>query len=54
LEAKSLLKVLGIGSERLRLEWISTSERKQIERAVSEFTHAVERIGPNPLNGKRR
>jgi coenzyme F420-reducing hydrogenase delta subunit/NAD-dependent dihydropyrimidine dehydrogenase PreA subunit len=54
LEIKPLLKALGIGSERLRLEWISTSDRAKIERTVEEFTQAVERLGLNPLNGRGR
>jgi len=54
LEARPLLRALGIGSERLRLEWISTSERKRIEGTVSEFTQTVEQLGPNPLNGRGR
>jgi coenzyme F420-reducing hydrogenase delta subunit/Pyruvate/2-oxoacid:ferredoxin oxidoreductase delta subunit len=54
LETKPLLIALGIGGERLRLEWISTSERSKIERTVREFTQAVERLGRNPLNGGRR
>jgi coenzyme F420-reducing hydrogenase delta subunit/NAD-dependent dihydropyrimidine dehydrogenase PreA subunit len=54
LETAPLLETLGIGRERLRLEWISTSERRKIERTVEEFTQAVECLGPNPLNGGGR
>ncbi|MFN2133131.1 MAG: hydrogenase iron-sulfur subunit [Anaerolineae bacterium] len=54
LEAEPLLQALGIGSERLRLEWISTSERAKIEGTVRAFTQAIERLGPNPLNGRGR
>jgi coenzyme F420-reducing hydrogenase delta subunit/Pyruvate/2-oxoacid:ferredoxin oxidoreductase delta subunit len=54
LEAAPLLQALGIGSERLGLEWISTSERAKIEGTVHEFTQAIARLGPNPLNGGGR
>lgn len=54
LEAGPLLSALGIGSERLRLEWMSTLERRQIEGTVREFTQAIEQLGPNPLNGRGR
>jgi coenzyme F420-reducing hydrogenase delta subunit/Pyruvate/2-oxoacid:ferredoxin oxidoreductase delta subunit len=54
LEAAPLLTALGIGSERLRLEWISTSARKQIGGAVNAFTQTIEQLGPNPLNGRKR
>jgi coenzyme F420-reducing hydrogenase delta subunit/Pyruvate/2-oxoacid:ferredoxin oxidoreductase delta subunit len=54
LEIKPLLEALGIGSDRLRLEWISTSERRKIESTVEGFAQAVEQLGPNPLNGRGR
>ena len=54
LEIKPLLETLGIGSDRLRLEWISTFERRKIESTVEGFAQAVERLGPNPLNGRGR
>jgi coenzyme F420-reducing hydrogenase delta subunit len=54
LEAEPLLRALGIGSERLRLEWMSTSERNEIEGTVRVFTQAIEQLGPNPLNGGGR
>jgi coenzyme F420-reducing hydrogenase delta subunit/formate hydrogenlyase subunit 6/NADH:ubiquinone oxidoreductase subunit I len=53
LEIKPFLDTLGIGSERLRIEWIATSERRKIERTVQEFTETIEQLGPSPLNGAR-
>ena len=50
LEIKPMLEALGMGSERLRVEWIATSERSKITRTVEEFTETIERLGPNPLN----
>jgi coenzyme F420-reducing hydrogenase delta subunit/NAD-dependent dihydropyrimidine dehydrogenase PreA subunit len=54
LEIQPLLEVLGLGSERLRLEWIGTAERSKIGRTVEGFVAAIERLGPNPLNGARQ
>ena len=49
-ELKPLLDVLGIGNERLGLEWSLTSERGKIVKTVGEFTETVERLGPSPFN----
>jgi coenzyme F420-reducing hydrogenase delta subunit/heterodisulfide reductase subunit C len=49
-ELKPFLDVLGIGNERLGLEWSSTSERGKIAKTVGEFAQAVERLGPSPFN----
>jgi len=54
MELRSVLAALGVGEERLRLEWISSSERGKIERTVQDFTQTVEQLGQNPLNGKGR
>ena len=53
LEFKPFLEALGLGSERLRLEWIGTAERSKIGRTVEGFAESIERLGPNPLNGAR-
>lgn len=49
-ELKPFLDVLGIGSERLGLGWILTSERGKIVKTVGEFAEAIERLGPSPFN----
>lgn len=46
---KKLLELLGIGSQRLRLEWISASEGQKFAKTIKEFTSTLERLGPNPL-----
>jgi len=46
---RKLLKLLGLGSERLRLEWISTSEGAKFAEVVREFTESIRKMGPNPL-----
>jgi heterodisulfide reductase subunit D len=49
---KKLLKLLGLGPERLRLEWISAAEGEKFAQVVTDFTGNLRRIGPNPLKAK--
>ncbi len=49
--AKELLKILGIRSERLRLEWISASEGARFAEVIKEFTDTLKHLGPTPLKG---
>ena len=46
---KELLSTLGIGENRLRLEWISASEGNKFADVVADFTREMEVLGPNPL-----
>jgi F420-non-reducing hydrogenase iron-sulfur subunit len=43
---KRLVRVMGIESERLRLEWISASEGDKVQRVINEMTEQVRRLGP--------
>ena len=54
LEIQPLLEALGVGGERLRIEWIGTAERSKIGRTVEGFVESIERLGPNPLNSARQ
>jgi len=47
--ARSLLGLLGIQPERLRLEWISAAEGARFAEIVSEFTDQIRGLGANPL-----
>jgi F420-non-reducing hydrogenase iron-sulfur subunit len=47
--ARSLLGLLGIEAERLRLEWISAAEGARFAQVVSEFTDQIRELGANPL-----
>jgi F420-non-reducing hydrogenase iron-sulfur subunit len=49
-KTKELLSTLGIGDERLRLEWISASEGQKFAQVVKEFTGTLQEIGPNPIS----
>jgi len=46
------LDSVGIGKDRLRLEWISASEDSKVVDIVQSFTHTIKQLGPSPF--KRR
>ena len=46
---KEILSTLGIGENRLRLEWISASEGNKFADVVADFSREMEVLGPNPL-----
>ncbi len=47
---KPLLEAIGIGRDRLRLEWISASEGPKVAETISSFTQTIRQLGPSPLN----
>jgi Fe-S oxidoreductase/coenzyme F420-reducing hydrogenase delta subunit len=49
---KKLLKLLGLGPERLCLEWISASEGAKLAQVVGDFIDSLLKTGPNPLRVK--
>ena len=50
---KPFLEAIGIGGDRLRLEWISASEGPKVVETVTSFTKTVKELGPSPLNRRR-
>ncbi len=46
---KEMLQFVGISADRLRLEWIATSEAKKFSQVINEFSAEVGRMGPSPL-----
>lgn len=44
-----LLTFIGIPSDRLHLQWVSSSEAPQFAEAVSGFTERVRELGPSPF-----
>ena len=50
---KPFLEAVGIGRDRLRLEWISASEAPKVAETVKSFTETIRELGPSPLNGRR-
>jgi F420-non-reducing hydrogenase iron-sulfur subunit len=52
--ARSLIRLLGLESERLRLEWISAAEGARFAEVVTEFTNQIRVLGANPLATKSK
>ena len=44
-----VVKTLGIGAERLRMDAASSSEGPRFAEIVNEFTEALRKLGPSPL-----
>jgi F420-non-reducing hydrogenase iron-sulfur subunit len=47
--AHTLIQLLGIDPQRLRLEWISAAEGARFAQVITDFTERVRALGPNPL-----
>ncbi len=43
---RNLLSYIGINPERLRLDWVSSSEAPKFVRVTTEFVDAVRELGP--------
>jgi F420-non-reducing hydrogenase iron-sulfur subunit len=52
--AGSLIALLGIEPQRLRLEWISAAEGARFAEVVREFTDQIRKMGANPLLTRHR
>ncbi len=46
---QEVLDKLGIGRDRMRLEWISASEGQKFAHTMKEFTEQIRALGPNKL-----
>jgi len=49
---KEMLAFMGIGKERLRLEYIATSESDKLSRSFRSFAEEIKSLGPSPLKKK--
>jgi len=47
-KTKKLLDLVGIGSDRLRLEWISAAEGEKFASVIKDFTEKLRTKGPSP------
>ena len=50
---KMLLKLTGLGTDRLRLEWVSAAEGQRFAQVVTEFTEQIKKLGPSPISGEK-
>jgi hypothetical protein len=48
-KTQRVVRLLGLESGRLRLEWISAAEGARFARVIDEFTDEVRNLGPSPL-----
>ncbi len=46
---KKVVQMLGIDSERVRLEWISASEGGKFAALIREMTNQIKKLGLNPF-----
>jgi F420-non-reducing hydrogenase iron-sulfur subunit len=46
---QELVRILGIESGRLRLEWISSAEGTRFAEVAREFTEQIKSLGPSIL-----
>ena len=44
----SIIRMLGINEDRLRLEWISAAEGARFAGIIDEFTDRIRELGPSP------
>ena len=47
------LKAIGIGSDRLKLQWIGASEGLKMAETMSNFTRTIRNLGPSPLSRRQ-
>jgi coenzyme F420-reducing hydrogenase delta subunit len=45
--------MVGVGSDRLRLEWISASEGPKVAATVADFVETLKQLGPSPFRRSR-
>ena len=50
---RPFLEAVGIGGDRLRLEWISASEAPKVAKTARSFTETIKGLGPSPFNRRR-
>lgn len=54
-KTETMIHILGLEKERIRLEWISAAESPKFAKVVQEMVQQVKQIGPSPLkNGKEK
>jgi len=51
---KPFLEAVGIGQDRLRLEWIAAAEAPKEAEVVAEFTEAIKQLGPSPFTRRQK
>jgi len=52
-KSKRLARILGIETDRIGVEWISSTEGARFAEAVTAFTDQIKEMGPNSLGALR-
>ena len=52
-KTESMVYILGIEKERLRLEWISAAESIKFANVVHEMVNQLKKLGPSPLKNSK-
>ena len=50
---KPFFETIGIGGDRLRLEWIGASEGAKVAETVTSFTKTIKELGPTRLSRRK-
>ena len=50
---EKVLEIMGVESERLRLEWVSAAEGAIFADIMKDFAQVIKSLGPNPLNSRK-
>ena len=53
-KTKNMVKLLGLGEGRIRLEWISAAEGGRFAEVINEFTDQIRALGPSPFANSRQ
>jgi F420-non-reducing hydrogenase iron-sulfur subunit len=51
--AKELAEALGLGKDRIRLEWFSASEGRKFTETIKDFAKKLKKMGPSPAGAVR-
>jgi len=51
-KTKKIVRLLGLESDRIRLEWISAAEGARFAEVINDFIEKVRKLGPSPLRGR--
>lgn len=50
---RPFLDAVGIGRDRLRLQWIGASDGPMVPETINSFTETIKQLGPSPLSRRQ-
>lgn len=48
-KTRELVELLGLGHDRVALEWVSSAEGSRFAQIMTDFTERIKELGPSPL-----